>query len=198
MRKNTENTIIEPEFLLKAYSAGFFPMADSHTGDISWYSPEWRGIIPLHSLKISRSLRQTLRRKIYEVHINRSFESVIQACANRPETWISDVIIASYLQLHRLGYAHSVECWQDDRLVGGLYGVALKSAFFGESMFSLKRDASKVALVFLVRRLLERGYQLLDTQYLTPHLQSLGACEISRNDYLKLLHQAMQRNCSFI
>ena len=132
------------------------------------------------------------------MEVDRDFESVIRECARREETWISEEIVQAYMELHKLGYAHSVECWQKDELVGGLYGVALGAAFFGESMFSRKRDASKVALVHLVRRLNDRGYLLLDTQFNTPHLQRFGALEISRDEYLKQLKTALRKYCQFV
>lgn len=190
-------SILDPAFLLNAYRQGFFPMADSQTGEIRWYSPDPRGILELDGLVISRSLRRTLRRGVYEIRTDTAFESVISHCRERAETWISDVILQSYLALHRLGHAHSVEAWMDGRLAGGLYGVAIGGAFFGESMFSHERDASKCALVHLVERLKTRGFCLLDTQFLTPHLASLGATEISRREYLQRLEEAVRLPCSF-
>jgi leucyl/phenylalanyl-tRNA---protein transferase len=194
-RPNPET--IEADFLLAAYSAGFFPMADSSSGKISWYSPDPRGVIPLHALRVSRSLRQTLKKKLFEVRFDTQFDQVMRLCAERPETWISGGLVASYTKLFELGFAHSVECWQTGELVGGLYGVALGGAFFGESMFSRKRDASKVALVSLVGRLRERGFELLDTQFITPHLASLGGKEIPRAEYLRDLASAVGKNCFF-
>ena len=167
-------------------------------GEIAWFSPDPRGIIPLDAFHVPHGLRRTLKKGAFEIRINHSFETVIHACAERDETWISDEIIASYLNLHRLGYAHSMEAWRDDRLAGGLYGVALYGAFFGESMFHYETDASKVALAALVRRLQERQYRLLDTQYVTPHLQTFGAVEISRAKYLRLLKQALALDCKFV
>ncbi|MEP0821335.1 MAG: leucyl/phenylalanyl-tRNA--protein transferase [Ignavibacterium sp.] len=189
--------ILDPEFLLSAYRQGFFPMADSRTGEIHWYSPDPRGILELDGLVISRSLRRTLARGVYEIRMDTAFESVISHCRERAETWISDVILQSYLALHRLGHAHSVEAWMDGRIAGGLYGVAIGGAFFGESMFSLERDASKCALVRLVERLRIRRFRLLDTQFLTPHLASLGATEIPRTEYLRRLEEAIRLPCSF-
>ncbi|MDI6804841.1 MAG: leucyl/phenylalanyl-tRNA--protein transferase, partial [Bacteroidota bacterium] len=179
--------MIPSELLLTAYSAGYFPMADSRDGEIHWYSPDPRAIIPLDTFKISRSLKQTIKKNIFEIRIDHAFEDVIRSCAKRDETWISEEIVQSYLELHRLGYAHSIESWHNKKLVGGLYGVALGGAFFGESMFSLMKDASKVALVALVETLKERGFKLLDTQYTTPHLKNFGVVEISRQEYLKKL-----------
>ncbi|HUL44203.1 MAG TPA: leucyl/phenylalanyl-tRNA--protein transferase [Bacteroidota bacterium] len=195
--KTSSRSIIEPELLLGAYASGWFPMAESKEGGIRWYSPEARGILPLEKLKISRSLGQTLRKKVFDIRIDTAFEEVMRACAERADTWISEIIIRSYLNLFRLGYAHSVESWSGRTLDGGLYGVALGGAFFGESMFSRKRDASKVALVDLVRRLRERQFQLLDTQFVTPHLLTLGAVEISRDHYLRLLKSAINLDCTF-
>lgn len=172
-------------------------MADGRDGEIHWFSPEQRGIIPLHDLKISRSLRQTLRKKIFAVRINADFESTIRSCAERDDVWISETIIQSYLRLHRSGYAHSVECWNNGKLVGGLYGVTIGGAFFGESMFSQMTDASKVALVYLVKRLNERGFVLLDTQYSNPHLLTLGCIEIPQSEYIHQLQNAIQLDRHF-
>ena len=197
MQRTPEHSgLIEPEILLRAYSVGLFPMADPATGAISWYSPDPRGILDFADLKISRSLSQTLSREQFLITVDRDFEAVIRSC-RRPETWISEDIVLSYLELHRRGCAHSVECRAGEGLVGGLYGVALGGAFFGESMFSLRRDASKVCLVHLVRRLEARGFELLDVQFLTPHLASLGAREISRGAYLERLTRALEKRCIF-
>jgi leucyl/phenylalanyl-tRNA--protein transferase len=168
-------------------------MADSRNGEIRWYSPDPRAIIPLDTFRISRSLRQTLKKNLFLIRWNTSFEEVMRSCAEREDTWISEEIIESYLGLHRLGCAHSVESWREGRLSGGLYGVALGGAFFGESMFSRERDASKVALVCLVERLRENGFDLLDTQFLTPHLARFGTVEISRKKYLALLKKAVMK-----
>jgi len=189
---------IDSEFLLNAYCNGMFPMADGRDGEIHWFSPSWRGIIPLDGLKVSRSLRQKLKKNIFEVRINSNFEATIRSCAEREEVWISETIIESYTRLHRLGFAHSVESWRNEKLVGGLYGVAIKAAFFGESMFSKETDASKVALVHLVERLNMRRYTLLDTQYVNPHLATLGCIEISKREYLQRLQTALTRECTFI
>ncbi|MDP2208609.1 MAG: leucyl/phenylalanyl-tRNA--protein transferase [Bacteroidota bacterium] len=196
-KKLKQNTI-PSELLLTAYSAGYFPMADSRDGEIHWYSPDPRAIIPLDAFKISRSLMQTIKKNIFEIRIDHSFEDVIRNCAKRDETWISDEIVQSYIELYRLGYAHSIESWHNKKLVGGLYGIALGGAFFGESMFSLMKDASKVALVALVEILKERGFKLLDTQYTTPHLKNFGVVEISRDEYLqKYLKTAIAIKRSF-
>jgi leucyl/phenylalanyl-tRNA--protein transferase len=182
---------IDPDFVVTAYRNGYFPMAESHTGPISWYSPDPRAILPLDEFKISRSLRRTVRSGIYEIRINTAFPRVIRACAGRAETWISDEIVRVYTLLHERGDAHSVEAWHNDRLAGGLYGVAIGGAFFGESMFSAETDASKVALVSLVGRLQERGFLLLDTQFVNAHILQFGAREIPRRAYLKLLELAL-------
>lgn len=182
---------IDPDFVVAAYRNGYFPMAASRRGPVAWYSPDPRAIIPLDAIDISRSLRRTVRKGVFEIRINTVFPTVIRACAERDETWISEEIIRTYTVLHERGYAHSVESWSGDELAGGLYGVAIGGAFFGESMFSEKTDASKVALVHLVERLRQRGFLLLDTQYLNDHLLRFGAREIPRNSYLELLAQAL-------
>jgi len=188
---------LTPGRLLRAYAAGFFPMAEDRNGPVAWYSPDPRAIIPLDRFKISRSLRQRVHAGHVEIRINTSFAEVMRRCAAREETWISDEIIEAYCRLFDMGHAHSVESWQEGRLVGGLYGVAMGGAFFGESMFSRVADASKIALWYLVRRLTERGFLLLDTQFLTPHLASLGACEVPRDDYLRMLREALSIEATF-
>ena len=189
--------IIDPDFLLSAYASGYFPMADSREGDIHWYSPDPRAIIPLVAFMIPRSLHQILKKKPFEIQVNTRFEDVIRACAEREDTWISEDIIQSYVGLHRAGWAHSVEAWRGDCLAGGLYGVALGAAFFGESMFTRHRDASKIALVHLVERLRDRAFELLDTQYVTPHLARFGTIEIPRQEYLRRLKKAISRPRTF-
>ncbi|RPI03983.1 MAG: leucyl/phenylalanyl-tRNA--protein transferase [Ignavibacteriae bacterium] len=189
--------IIDPQFLCTAYSNGYFPMADSNTGEISWFSPDPRTIFELDEFHIPRSLLLTLKKNDFEVSLNKRFEEVMRSCAEREVTWISETIIQSYLRLHHLGLAHSVETWKGGSLIGGLYGVAIHGAFFGESMFSRRRDGSKIALVHLVRRLKERGFLLLDTQYITPHLKRFGAREIPRSEYMKHLADALTITCSF-
>jgi leucyl/phenylalanyl-tRNA--protein transferase len=181
-----EHGIIPPEVLLGAYAQGVFPMAED--GEILWFSPTQRGIIPLDErFHIPRGLKKALRKKPFEIRFDTAFREVMIGCAERDGTWIDGVIIESYCALHELGHAHSVECWDADGLQGGLYGVALGKAFFGESMFSRKTDASKIALVALVERLRERGFQLLDTQWMTDHLQTFGGIEIGREEYLRML-----------
>ena len=198
MKTRSSNTKeIDPEFLCTAYCNGYFPMANPRTGEIGWYSPDPRTIFEFDTFHIPRSLKLTLKKKPFDIRMNERFEEVMCACAQRPETWISEAIIKSYVQLHLVGIAHSVETWKDGVLVGGLYGVAIRGAFFGESMFSKMKDASKVALVHLVMRLKEKGYTLLDTQFTTPHLQRFGAREIPRAEYLQRLEEALTINCSF-
>ena len=172
-------------------------MAESREGPLAWFSPDPRAVIPLETFRISRSLRRILQKGTFTVSTDRVFEQVMRACAEREETWISEEIIEAYTALHTRGLAHSVECWRNDQLAGGLYGVAIGGAFFGESMFSRTRDASKVALVHLVTRLRERGYLLLDTQFLTPHLARFGALEIPRSRYLEVLTEAVTAVTSF-
>jgi len=198
MREETEARGIEPHLLIKAYETGFFPMADSRRGPIRWYSPDPRAIIPLDGLKISRSLRQAINKNIFRITVDTAFEEVMRHCAERTDTWISEEVIQSYLNLHNIGNAHSIETWKEEVLAGGLYGVSIGSAFFGESMFSVVRDASKVALVYLVDRLRIAGYQLLDTQFMTPHLRRLGAVAISRTEYLDILHRSVNKKNSFV
>jgi leucyl/phenylalanyl-tRNA---protein transferase len=195
--RSSDIKAIDPEFLCTAYCNGYFPMADPKTGEISWYSPDPRTIFELDTFHIPRSLKLTLKKKLFDIRINNKFEEVMRACAQREETWISEAIIKSYIRLHNIGIAHSVETWKDGLLVGGLYGVAIRGAFFGESMFSRVRDASKVALVHLVMRLKEKGYTLLDTQFTTSHLQRFGAREIPRAEYLQQLEEALTITCLF-
>jgi leucyl/phenylalanyl-tRNA--protein transferase len=167
-------------------------------GDIAWFSPDPRGIIPLDAFHIPHGLKRTLRKREFQVRLNAAFERVIRACAERRETWISEEIIDSYINLHRIGFAHSVEAWLDNELAGGLYGVSVNGAFFGESMFHKVPDASNVALVGLVNHLNQRGYRLLDTQYVTSHLVRLGAIEIPRSKYMRLLKQALALDRTFV
>ncbi len=188
-----------PEQLLACYRRGVFPMSDSRQDrHVFLMEPEMRGIIPLDGLKISRSMRQWMKKTPLKISINQAFEEVIEACAlTRAETWISEGIEQLYTVLHKQGDAHSVEVWEGDKLVGGLYGVTQGGAFFGESMFSLRTNASKFALIRLVERLNERGFALLDTQFITDHLRSLGATEITRDQYQLELNSALQINTRF-
>ena len=190
--------MIPTKTLLGAYRAGFFPM--SVGGELKWYSPDQRGIVPLDTFRVPQRFHRALKRGRFEVSIDRAFQQVVVACASRPDpagNWIDDEIVESYTALHVSGHAHSVETWHDGKLVGGLYGVALRGAFFGESMFYTISDASKVALVDLVGRLRRCGYTLLDIQWLTPHLAQFGAVEVPRARYLELLADAMQEECTF-
>jgi leucyl/phenylalanyl-tRNA---protein transferase len=193
---------ITPELLLRAYAAGIFPMAESAGSDeLHWYDPTMRGILPLDRFHVPRSLRKTVRRGPFEVRADTAFRAVVEACGapapERESTWINGRIVDLYTELFRRGFAHSVECWLEGRLVGGLYGVSLGGAFFGESMFSRETDASKVALVHLVARLVAGGYELLDTQFVTGHLTRFGAVEIPRREYRTRLARALQRTVRF-
>jgi leucyl/phenylalanyl-tRNA--protein transferase len=185
---------LNPTIVINAYAQGIFPMADA-LGRIRWYAPDPRAILEHHNLHISRSLRATLRKKIYEIRMDTAFERVMRCCAAREETWINEEFIKTYTYLHYAGLAHSVEAWRDGRLVGGLYGVAIGGAFMGESMFSRATDASKVCLVALVEHLQARGYVLHDTQFLTPHLATLGVTEIPRRRYEQRLREALRLRC---
>ena len=196
MRSRAQQTI-DPELLLRAYALGWFPMGSGRRGRIEWFSPDPRGILPIETFHAPSRLRRVVRQSRFDVRVNTAFEAVMRACAERDETWITDDIVASYVSLHRLGYAHSVETWQDGQLVGGLYGVSMGGAFFGESMFHTATDASKVALVVLVERLRARGFVLLDTQWVTPHLAQFGGIEIPRADYLERLAAALPLECRF-
>lgn len=188
---------LSPENLLSAYAVGIFPMADDD-GTLQWFAPDPRAVLELDSFKVSRSLRQRMQRETFTISVDRSFRSVVQCCADRPDgTWISEDIVEAYSALHGLGYAHSVEAWRGGRLVGGLYGVAMGGAFFGESMFHHETDASKVALAGLVERLRLRQYVLLDVQFMTPHLQRFGAVEIPRKQYEQRLGAALTLDCHF-
>ncbi|XHR31329.1 MAG: leucyl/phenylalanyl-tRNA--protein transferase [Chthoniobacteraceae bacterium] len=184
--------------LLSAYAQGIFPMG-MPKGEMGWFSPDPRGILPLDErFHLPHGLARALRKGRFEVRCNTAFEEVMKACAEREETWIDEEIVASYTELYRLGFAHSVEAWCEGRLAGGLYGVALGGAFFGESMFHRETDASKVALNALVERLRERGFKLLDIQWTTPHLCTFGAMEIPRREYLRQLRAALRRDCAFV
>lgn len=188
---------VTPDMVLQGYCVGVFPMG--HPNDvITWHEPDPRCIFDFDKFKLSRSLRKTVERGVFEVTVNTAFERVIRECGERPEgTWITRRILELYCELHRQGFAHSIECWKAGTLVGGLYGIAIGAAFFGESMFHRATDASKVALVHLIRRLRERGYTLLDTQWSTPHLESLGAIQIPRSEYLARLDAAIRQPHSF-
>ena len=189
------HTNLSPELLLSGYAMGCFPMAeDRNSMEINWYAPDPRGIIPLDQFHIPKNLAKLVRKQPFKVVSNDDFEGTMLGCADRESTWISDQIIEAYTTLHNLGYAHSIECWLNDELVGGLYGVSIGGAFFGESMFSRVRDASKVALVHLVYRMRAKGYVLLDTQFITPHLERFGAIEIPKAQYEHELKKAILVN----
>lgn len=184
---------LTPETLLRAYAMGVFPMAESRDSpEIRWVDPRRRGVFQLDRFHISRSLAKTIRSGRFQITTDRDFAGVVAGCADRDETWINAEIFALYGALHAMGHAHSLEVWDGATLVGGVYGVTLGAAFFGESMFSRRTDASKVALAYLVHRLRAGGFRLFDTQFLTPHLASLGAVEISRTDYLGQLQAALR------
>jgi leucyl/phenylalanyl-tRNA--protein transferase len=198
----TSKREIDPDTLLKAYAFGVFPMAqDRNDPALYWMDPDPRGILPLDSFHVPHRLARTVRQDLYRVRVDTAFEETMLGCAaattGRRTTWINDRILALYTELFRRGFAHSVESWEGDRLVGGLYGVSLGGAFFGESMFSRARDASKVALVHLVARLIVGGYSLLDTQYTTAHLSQFGTIEIPRSQYRRKLKRAIAQNGDF-
>jgi len=187
----TDRIISENE-LLNAYMNGFFPMAHPEEGNkIYWHKPDERGVIPLDRFKASKNLMRLYRNGKFQFRVNGNFEAVISACSQREETWISDEIIESYCNLNKIGYAYSFETWLDNELVGGLYGIAIGKAFFGESMFHKVSNASKLALVFLVEKLVEQNFVLLDTQYLNDHIKQFGAIEISAEQYEDLLSKAL-------
>jgi leucyl/phenylalanyl-tRNA--protein transferase len=192
--------MIPAETLIAAYASGYFPMG-MDDGEIGWFSPDPRGILPLDGVHVPRRLSRLVRQGRFAIEVNRSFREVIDACAAARDeedgTWITDEIVESYCELHRLGWAHSVEAWRDGRLAGGLYGVSLRGVFFGESMFHRETDASKVALVALVDRLRARRYRLLDIQWVTPHLAGFGAIEVPRRRYLALLQESLRHDCRF-
>ena len=198
MSSRHENpAVLPPDLLLQAYSQGMFPMA-MESGELGWFSPDPRGVIPIRDFHVPHGMKKLLRDCPFEIRINTAFVTVMRGCANRDTTWISDTILRSYVRLHELGFAHSVETWHGNKLAGGLYGVAIGGAFFGESMFGRESGASKVALHALVRRLDARGFTLLDTQWVTDHLRTFGAFEISRTEYLHRLRKALKLDCRFV
>jgi len=189
---------LSPQLLLHAYAMGVFPMAESQDDPtVMWIEPKLRGVFPLDAFHISRSLAKAIQKADYEVAINRDFGAIVDACSNRDETWINSSIRKGYMDLHAAGHAHSLEVWRDDTLTGGVYGVTLGGAFFGESMFSRATNASKIALAYLVSHLKKCGFALFDTQFLTPHLATLGAIEITQEDYLERLQSAIRLETSF-
>jgi leucyl/phenylalanyl-tRNA--protein transferase len=191
---NNRNNIISlftPEIVLEAYSQGFFPMADSSDGKIYWHSPEPRAIIPFEFSKMPRSLKKTIEKEEFKFSVNADFEFVIRACASRDDTWINEDIIQTYCQIHQMGFAHSFETWKDGKIVGGLYGVCISKAFFGESMFNSISGASKAAFFSLVDFMRANKFKLLDTQFINSHTEMLGAVEIPRSMYLNLLNASL-------
>jgi len=193
---------INEETILKSYSLGIFPMSESFDDpNLYWINPKKRGVIPINDFKISKNLRKEIRKKKFLITINKDFNGVIKNCAkktkNRPSTWINKEIIKLYSNLHKIGHAHSIEAWHQDKLVGGLYGVSLGSAFFGESMFSIMSNSSKICLVYLLVNLKIKKFTLLDTQFVNPHLKKLGAIEISRKKYLKMLGSSLKKSANF-
>ncbi|CUX18035.1 leucyl/phenylalanyl-tRNA--protein transferase [Agrobacterium fabrum] len=196
--RRSRNNDITVDILLRAYSAGLFPMADSADDpELFWVEPEIRGIIPLDDFHVSKSLAKAMRKKPFAIRFNTAFEDVMAGCAaeapDRPSTWINTTIRRLYTELHQIGHAHSVEAWEGDELVGGLYGVSLGAAFFGESMFSRRTNASKICLVHLVERLNAKGFVLLDTQFTTEHLKTFGAIDVPKLDYARMLDLAVNR-----
>ena len=192
------NPQITPDILLRAYAMGIFPMADGRDDpELHWIDPRRRGIMPLDGFHLSRSLARRIRQGGFQVTADRDFTGVVEACTMREETWISHRIQTLYEALHRLGHAHSIEVWDGDALIGGVYGVTLGAAFFGESMFSRRTDASKIALAYVVHRLNAGGFRLFDTQFLTPHLASLGGVEIPRVEYHERLTDALAHRADF-
>lgn len=189
---------LDPELLLQAYATGIFPMAENRDDpEVFWVDPRRRGVFPLDGFHISRSLARSLRRVPHQMRINTAFAQVMEACADRAETWINPGIFHTFQKLHSMGHAHSLEIWDGEALIGGVYGLAIGGAFCGESMFSRRTDASKMALAYLVDRLNQGGFTLFDTQFLTDHLASLGAVEIPRAAYRAQLFQALTRSASF-
>ena len=188
---------LEPDNMIRLYSRGAFPMADEITGEINWYLPEVRTIIPLDNFNIPRSLKKVFKENKFEFRFDHNFLSVVEACADRSQTWISDRLIEAYLKLNDLGYMHTVETWQKGKLAGGLYGVSYGGAFFGESMFSKVSQSSKAALVKLLGHLNEKKFVMLDIQYMTPHLKMFGAKEIPFEEYNRLLQICYKADCNF-
>ncbi|WP_224823258.1 leucyl/phenylalanyl-tRNA--protein transferase [Cognatishimia sp. MH4019] len=192
------DAVLTPELMLRAYTMGIFPMSEGRDDpEVFWVDPKRRGILPLDGFHISRSLGRRIRQEPYLLTVNEAFDSVVSACADRDETWINPTIQELYSTLYRAGFAQSQEVWDGPELVGGVYGVTIGAAFFGESMFSKRRDASKIALAYLVDRLRMGGFQLFDTQFVTPHLVSLGAQEISRAAYREKLEAAIEADADF-
>ncbi len=200
--RDRDQDVVTPSLLLRAYACGIFPMADSADDPtLYWVEPTMRGVLPMDQFHLPRRLARTVRSDVFEIRVDTDFEGVIAGCAaprsGRQETWINEPIRRLYGALFRTGHVHTVEAWQEGRLVGGLYGVTLGAAFFGESMFSEARDASKVALVHLVARLKRGGFRLLDAQFLTAHLAQFGAAEVPRDEYVRMLDEAVEGEAVF-
>ena len=189
--------LLKPENMIRLYASGAFPMAEEKTGTINWYMPEVRTIIPLDNFNIPRSAKKAIDEKNFEIKFDTDFEGVLAGCSDRETTWISEELIDAYRRLKKRGHIHTVETWKDEKLVGGLYGVTFRGAFFGESMFSKISQASKAALVALLKHLKEKDFILLDVQYMTEHLKMFGAVEISFEEYTKLLHKVYTKECEF-
>jgi len=189
--------LLKPDNMLRLYASGAFPMADAETGNINWYLPEIRTIIPLNNYNIPRTAKKVIAEENFEIRFDTDFEAVLNGCADRESTWISDELKSAYRRLKKRGHIHTVESWKDGKLVGGLYGVTFRGAFFGESMFSKVSQASKAALAALLKHLKEKEFVLLDVQYMTEHLKMFGAVEISFEEYTRLLHKAYARACEF-
>jgi len=189
--------LLKPDNMLRLYASGAFPMADEKSGAVNWFMPEVRTIIPLDDYNIPRTTRKAVEKMNFEIRFDTDFDGVVRGCADRESTWISEELILAYRRLKKRGHVHTVETWLDDKLVGGLYGVTFRGAFFGESMFSKVSQSSKAALIALIERLREKDFVLLDVQYMTPHLKMFGAVEISFEEYTKLLYTAYTRGCEF-
>jgi leucyl/phenylalanyl-tRNA--protein transferase len=189
--------LLKPDNMLRLYASGAFPMADEKAGTINWYMPEIRTIIPLDAFNFPRSARKAVEKMNFEIKFDTDFTKVVMGCSDREDTWISQELINAYKRLRKRGHVHSVETWLEGEMVGGLYGVTFRGAFFGESMFSQVSEASKAALMALINHLIERDFILLDAQYMTEHLKMFGAVEISFDEYTKLLHKAYTRGCEF-
>jgi len=187
-----------PQEVINAYKVSYFPMAESADGEIFWHSPEYRAIFDLDNIKLEKSVLKKINKGIFRFSINYDFDFVIKSCANRSKTWINQDIIDTYTDLHNMGYAHSLEVWQDEKICGGLYGVAIGGAFFGESMFNIVSDAAKIAFYFLVAHLISRDFVLLDSQYINDFTRKLGAIEVPKKVYLKLLAEALELDRSFV
>lgn len=189
--------VLTPDLVISAYANGYFPMPHPESQEICWFHPDPRAILPLDGFRASRSLLKSIRQKKFRISVDEAFEAVIDGCADRSETWINEEIRTAFVELHKLGHTHSVEVWMGDRLVGGTYGLALRGAFFAESMFHRETDASKAALFGLVNHMIANEMTLLEVQFITPHLTSLGATEISSEDYMERLRQALRRPVTF-